>query len=45
MAESSEKKNKCLVLRGYGSYNKLEVQEKSIPKPKKDEIRVKVKAW
>lgn len=45
MAESEKKTNKSLVLRGYGSYNKLQVQQKSVPKPDKNEIRVKVEAW
>lgn len=36
---------RCVVLTGYGGYNKLEVQKYAKPKPMKGQVVVRVHAW
>lgn len=45
MENGHNKSNRCLVLREFGGISKFQIQEKAIPEPGKDQIRIRVEAW
>ena len=45
MENERKTSNKCLILREFGHINKFQIQDRPIPQPGKDQIRIRVEAW